>query len=54
MPQDVALLERANQGELPCPCCETPLRADVVPRIEPEAYQMDGILLSCLCGFQER
>lgn len=47
------VLQRAQQGELPCPGCQTVLNGhfyfDVV-----EGRQMKGVRLSCSeCGFQE-
>ena len=49
---EIALLERLDRGELPCPCCNQPLAGEV---IDDDPYF--GVALYCPtlsgCGFRE-
>jgi hypothetical protein len=46
--READLLQRADKGELPCPACGTPLRANVV-----RDDLCNGVVLFCGCGFRE-
>ena len=46
--QEAEILQRADRGELLCPCCLLMLSGQ---KVVTEEYE--GILLSCDCGFVE-
>lgn len=51
--RDKDLLERARQGDLPCPWCGKPLRGELVHIELEDDDSYTGVRLSCSCGFVE-
>jgi uncharacterized protein (UPF0212 family) len=51
--RDRDLLERAEQGNLPCPWCGKPLKGELVFIELEEDDSYTGVRLSCSCGFVE-
>lgn len=51
--EELELLEKAHKGDVLCPWCERPLRAEFVcVELENDDHYA-GVRLSCSCGFVE-
>jgi hypothetical protein len=51
--RDKDLLEKAGEGNLPCPWCGRPLRGELVYIELEDDDSYTGVRLSCSCGFVE-
>lgn len=51
--RDERLLEKAREGNLPCPWCGKPLRGELVHFELEDDDSYTGVRLSCSCGFVE-